>query len=66
MSDLAAGCGFRNKDVARVIQEDNEQRRTQAQGQTSASRRDEEEEDLDVARFEPDSADELSSEEEAD
>lgn len=68
VSKLAAGCGFKAQDVVNVIQADNDQRKVQAAQQASlpvTTTVTTEEEDQDLPRFELDSNDELSSDEEA-
>lgn len=66
ISKLAEGCGFKVKDVEEVIRTDNAERQAQA-AQTIAvpiSERSLNDEDLDLGRFDPDSGDELPSDEE--
>ena len=63
VSKLAEGCGFKNKEVDDVIQADNAHRKAQAHLQATTHAPGTEEEDL--SRFELDSGDELSSDEEA-
>ncbi|KAF3320615.1 hypothetical protein FCM35_KLT14749 [Carex littledalei] len=63
ISKLATGCGFTHKDVEEVIKIDNAQRQLASRTTTSADTMQTEEEP-DLSRFEPDSSDELTSDEE--
>ncbi|KAF3338202.1 hypothetical protein FCM35_KLT17039 [Carex littledalei] len=63
ISKLAAGCGFTPKDVDEVIRIDNEERR-RANTHTSLPITTDSAEISDPSRFDPDSSDELTSDEE--
>lgn len=67
ISALAAGCGFKTQDVQDVIEADNAQRRDQAAQNLNedlgAHHTTETDMDYDLARFEPDPNDELTSDE---
>lgn len=66
VSRLAEGCGFQASEVEAAIQLDNEQRRTNSKEHTTnQTLNTEEEPELDMGRFDPDSNDEMTSEEEA-
>lgn len=65
VSKLAVGCGFKEKEIEDVIQADNAQRQANVQPQASGSEKETEVEDQDLSRFELDSTDELTSDEEA-
>lgn len=66
VSRLAEGCGFQAREVEAAIQLDNEQRRANSKEHTTnQTLNNEGEPELDMGRFDPDSNDELSSEEEA-
>lgn len=61
ISKLAAGCGFNNSEVEEVIKTDNAQRQIQAANPTTTITTLSEEEQADLARFELDPNNELSS-----
>lgn len=66
MAKLAAGCGFTNEDVEQAINIDNAQHRQIPTEQTTESNQENEDSaDFEMGRFELDSEDELTSEEEA-
>lgn len=65
VSKLATGCGFQQKDVQAIINKDNEERRILATDSTTRQDKDTEiEAEGDMGSFDPDPADELTSDEE--
>lgn len=62
--ELGLKCGFKSRDVAGVLQEDNLERANTPGNSAGLSERNDTEDEITPGRFDPDSADEFESEEE--